>query len=111
MKFGESLKTHLTTEWRTQYIDYDRLKDLLEEFKLNNPDPINEEELSEQAIKEKHRAYRKFKEIFFDVVENEMIKVNTFFLEQLNASERRFRDLDTGFGFIFINNGQAAALH
>ena len=26
MKFGENLQGHITHEWRTQYIDYERLK-------------------------------------------------------------------------------------
>ena len=95
MKFGENLKSHLTAEWRTQYIDYDRLKDLLEEYKVNNP--IDEEDFNQR---DRIRAYRKFKEIFFDEAEKELIKVNTFFLEQMNASERRMRDLTTGLGIL-----------
>ena len=33
MKFGENLQGHITSEWRTQYIDYERLKEILYEFK------------------------------------------------------------------------------
>ena len=93
MKFGETLKSHLTAEWRTQYITYDKLKDLLEEYKANNP--LDDENITQR---EQNINYRKFREIFFDLAENELIKVNTFFLEQLNASERRARDLARSWG-------------
>ena len=33
MKFGENLQSHITHEWRTQYVDYERLKDVLYDFK------------------------------------------------------------------------------
>ena len=101
MKFGENLKSHLTAEWRTQYIDYDRLKDLLEEYKLANP--LDDDQINDNCdYRETTINYKKFKETFFDMVENELIKVNTFFLEQLNASERKFRDLTKVLGGVFL---------
>ena len=37
MKFGENLQSHITHEWRTQYIDYERLKNVLYEYKEEAP--------------------------------------------------------------------------
>ena len=47
MKFGEQLASHLTPEWRKQYIEYERLKTMLYEAMLEMP---SEEELREQYI-------------------------------------------------------------
>lgn len=37
MKFGEQLASHLTPEWRKQYIRYEELKSLLYELMLDMP--------------------------------------------------------------------------
>jgi SPX domain protein involved in polyphosphate accumulation len=36
MKFGEELKKQTIYEWKKQYLDYDRLKRLIEEFPNSN---------------------------------------------------------------------------
>ena len=37
MKFGKQLVSHLTPEWRKQYIRYEELKNLLYEIMLEMP--------------------------------------------------------------------------
>jgi SPX domain protein involved in polyphosphate accumulation len=37
MKFGEQLASHLTPEWRKQYIRYEELKALLYDIMLEAP--------------------------------------------------------------------------
>lgn len=89
MKFGENLQTHLTPEWRSQYIDYEFLKSLLYECKEQSPDTELTEESSIQ------RYYARFEEKFFAVCEKELTKVNTFYSEKLAESTRRFTSLQS----------------
>lgn len=87
MKFGENLQGHITHEWRTQYIDYERLKDVLYEFKENAPaeDSVEKSEIE--------RYFQQSSESFFQEIEKELQKVNLFFGEKLNEAARRFTQL------------------
>ena len=44
MKFGQQLSTHLTPEWRKQYIQYDELKQMLYDAIAKLPEGTKEEE-------------------------------------------------------------------
>ena len=90
MKFEETLKSHLTAEWRSQYIVYGDLKEILEEYK-SSAAACSDIDLDEKSIS---REYSKFKEKFFLQIESELQKVNTFFEEQLNANNRKLRQLN-----------------
>lgn len=90
MKFEETLRSHLTAEWRSQYITYGDLKEMLEEYKTGAP--RSDADVDERLI---DREYSKFKEKFFQTIESELLKVNTFFEEQLNANNRKLRQLNT----------------
>merc|ERR1712168_225617 len=91
MKFAETLKSHLTAEWRSQYIDYDLLKDILENYKQEwNADVSMEDMLTTTHDK---IAFTKFQEEFFGAAEHELTKIETFFMERLNASNRKLRNL------------------
>ena len=83
MKFGETLATLLTPEWRTQYIEYEQLKIQLY--------VAQEEAPSAEAVGEENlrRYYATFDEKFFVTCEKELSKINTFFSEKLAEAVRK----------------------
>uniref|UniRef100_A0A1I8IBI9 SPX domain-containing protein n=1 Tax=Macrostomum lignano TaxID=282301 RepID=A0A1I8IBI9_9PLAT len=86
MKFAEHLQAHLTPEWRTQYIKYDDLKEFL--YKCAN-------EISEELDEETRQAYFISKdEEFYNVCNDELIKINDFFEEKVAEAKRRLKDLE-----------------
>ena len=48
MKFGEQLATHLTPEWRKQYIQYEELKQLLYDAINEMPEGSEDNETRER---------------------------------------------------------------
>ena len=70
-----------------KYIDYERLKDVLYEFKENAPaeDSVEKSEIE--------RYFQQSSESFFQEIEKELQKVNLFFGEKLNEAARRFTQL------------------
>merc|ERR1712131_167715 len=68
-------------------IDYERLKDVLYEFKENAPaeDSVEKSEIE--------RYFQQSSESFFQEIEKELQKVNLFFGEKLNEAARRFTQL------------------
>jgi hypothetical protein len=93
MKFGENLQSHITHEWRTQYIDYERLKDILYDFKENAPAEDSVEKI------EIERYLQQSSDTFFQEIEKELQKVNLFFGEKLNEAARRFTQLKNDVSF------------
>lgn len=87
MKFGENLQSHITHEWRTQYIDYERLKNELYQYKEEAPaeDSVEQNEIE--------RYLQQCSETFFQELEKELQKINLFFGEKLNEAARRFTQL------------------
>uniref|UniRef100_A0A665TL60 Xenotropic and polytropic retrovirus receptor 1a n=1 Tax=Echeneis naucrates TaxID=173247 RepID=A0A665TL60_ECHNA len=63
MKFAEHLSSHITPEWRKQYLQYEV------------------------------KYYAKFEERFFQTCEKELLKINTFYSEKLAEAQRRFATL------------------
>ena len=49
MKFGKILGAHITPEWRKQYIQYQRLKDMIDKYKQEVP----EEEFADFSVLER----------------------------------------------------------
>ena len=70
-----------------KYIEYERLKDVLYEFKENAPaeDSVEKSEIE--------RYFQQSSESFFQEIEKELQKVNLFFGEKLNEAARRFTQL------------------
>uniref|UniRef100_A0A674EGI5 Xenotropic and polytropic retrovirus receptor 1a n=1 Tax=Salmo trutta TaxID=8032 RepID=A0A674EGI5_SALTR len=66
MKFAEHLSSHITPEWRKQYLQYEVITP---------------------------RYYAKFEEKFFQNCEKELLKINTFYSEKLAEAQRRFATL------------------
>ncbi|CAH1271599.1 XPR1 [Branchiostoma lanceolatum] len=89
MKFAEHLSAHITPEWRTQYIQYEMMKDLLYEAQENAPT----EEVAGTAVIQ--RYFAKFEEKFFVTSDKELAKINTFFSEKLAEAQRKFASLQS----------------
>ena len=50
MKFAKELVTHMTPEWRKQYLNYKKLKEMLSEHAETLPDRDNTEETALHRI-------------------------------------------------------------
>uniref|UniRef100_A0A3Q3JQ11 SPX domain-containing protein n=1 Tax=Monopterus albus TaxID=43700 RepID=A0A3Q3JQ11_MONAL len=87
MKFAEHLSSHITPEWRKQYLQYEAFKDMLYAAQDQAPTP---EVTDEDTVK---RYYAKFEEKFFQTCEKELLKINTFYSEKLAEAQRRFATL------------------
>ncbi|VDM69696.1 unnamed protein product, partial [Strongylus vulgaris] len=85
MKFGEQLASHLTPEWRKQYIDYEALKNLLYDNMLEVP--------SEEDRREEHIA--QMDEKFFNECENELTKINLFFSQKIAEAQGKYHELQS----------------
>ncbi|CAH8831685.1 unnamed protein product [Trichobilharzia szidati] len=87
MKFAEKLNAHLTPEWRTQYIDYDELKEHLYKYTqvLESLPCLTEEET---------KAYLdECDEEFFRLCQNALRKIEVFFSEKIAEANRKFTTL------------------
>uniref|UniRef100_A0A3B5KK56 Xenotropic and polytropic retrovirus receptor 1a n=1 Tax=Xiphophorus couchianus TaxID=32473 RepID=A0A3B5KK56_9TELE len=87
MKFAEHLSSHITPEWRKQYLRYEALKEMLYSAQDHAP---SIEVTDEDTVK---RYYAKFEERFFQNCEKELLKINTFYSEKLAEAQRRFATL------------------
>jgi|UniRef100_A0A914PVP6 hypothetical protein len=85
MKFGEQLASHLTPEWRKQYIRYEELKSMLYNMMLEAP---TEEESREQYISQ-------MDETFFAESEKELTKINLFFGQKIAEAQGKFHELNS----------------
>ncbi|XP_007552758.1 xenotropic and polytropic retrovirus receptor 1 homolog isoform X2 [Poecilia formosa] len=87
MKFAEHLSSHITPEWRKQYLRYEAFKEMLYSAQDQAP---SIEVTDEDTVK---RYYAKFEERFFQNCEKELLKINTFYSEKLAEAQRRFATL------------------
>ncbi|XP_032904677.1 xenotropic and polytropic retrovirus receptor 1 homolog [Amblyraja radiata] len=95
MKFAEHLSAHLTPEWRKQYIEYEALKKMLHLAQEEAPNT----EVSEPAVIQ--RYYTSLEEQFFQISENELTKINTFYAEKLAEAQRRLATLQIELESVF----------
>ncbi|CAH8438703.1 unnamed protein product [Schistosoma turkestanicum] len=87
MKFAERLNAHLTPEWRTQYIDYDELKEHLYKYThVLETLPFFSEEETKTFLDE-------CDEEFFNLCENALRKIEVFFSEKIAEAKRKFTNL------------------
>uniref|UniRef100_A0A5K4F2C7 Xenotropic and polytropic retrovirus receptor 1 n=1 Tax=Schistosoma mansoni TaxID=6183 RepID=A0A5K4F2C7_SCHMA len=87
MKFAERLNAHLTPEWRTQYIDYDELKEHLYKYtQVLETLPFFSEEETKTFLDE-------CDEEFFNLCENALRKIEVFFSEKIAEANRKFTTL------------------
>ncbi|EDW82856.1 uncharacterized protein Dwil_GK10223 [Drosophila willistoni] len=83
MKFGKTFETHLTIEWRQQYMRYTELNALIRQGVEGAP-------RSESSRSyETHAYFKAFEEAFFNELQNELSRVNNFFLEKLAEARRK----------------------
>ncbi|XP_003974240.1 xenotropic and polytropic retrovirus receptor 1a [Takifugu rubripes] len=87
MKFAEHLSSHITPEWRKQYLQYEAFKEMLYAAQDQAP---SAEVADEDTVK---RYFAKFEERFFQTCEKELLKINTFYSEKLAEAQRRFATL------------------
>lgn len=83
MKFGEQLASHLTPEWRKQYIRYEELKSMLYQIVLEAP---TEGEARQQFIAQADES-------FFAECERELTKINLFFSQKIAESQGKYHEL------------------
>ncbi|KXJ10942.1 Xenotropic and polytropic retrovirus receptor 1-like [Exaiptasia diaphana] len=87
MKFTEHLTTHLTPEWRVQYIQYEKLKDVL--YAALEKMPPKED----SAVSVIKTFFNKFEDEWFQYCDEELTKINTFFSEKIAEAERKLTAL------------------
>ncbi|XP_016980139.1 xenotropic and polytropic retrovirus receptor 1 homolog [Drosophila rhopaloa] len=83
MKFGKTFESHLTIEWRQQYMRYADLKALIKQGVEDAPSPLTATDYEVQSY------YRAFEETFLTALEAELTGVNNFFLEKLLEARRK----------------------
>ncbi|XP_033172148.1 xenotropic and polytropic retrovirus receptor 1 isoform X1 [Drosophila mauritiana] len=83
MKFGKTFESHLTIEWRQQYMRYGDLKELIKQGVENAPSPLTSSDYEVQAY------YKAFEETFLTECQSELTGVNNFFLEKLLEARRK----------------------
>ncbi|XP_030079959.1 xenotropic and polytropic retrovirus receptor 1 isoform X1 [Drosophila hydei] len=88
MKFGKTFETHLTIEWRQQYMRYTDLKTLIRRGVEGAP--TAESGASDAEI---NAYYIAFEEQFFTECHHELTRVNNFFLEKLAEARRKHATL------------------
>ena len=88
MKFSEHLGSHLTPEWRSQYVAYEDMKTFLYSAERQMPPDLDDDEET------KHNYYSKYDLGFFIFCDLELSKVNTFFAEKLAEAVRKYKDLE-----------------
>ncbi|GAU89162.1 hypothetical protein RvY_01745-2 [Ramazzottius varieornatus] len=95
MKFGEHLISHVTPEWRTQYINYDDMKEMLTKVISHAPKDIGtlRQDRQPDGAEALAKYFANFDESFFHYCEGELQRVNTFFIEKLAEAQRKFAGL------------------
>ncbi|EDO42605.1 predicted protein, partial [Nematostella vectensis] len=87
MKFTEHLGTHLTPEWRSQYIQYEKMKEVL--YSGFEKMPPKEDSPASDI----QRYFNKFQDEWFQICDEELRKINTFFAEKIAEADRKFTSL------------------
>ncbi|CAF1669951.1 unnamed protein product, partial [Adineta ricciae] len=95
MKFGEYLRRNLTSEWSSQYIDYENLKELL--YEIVNKAPTDESSLRQEYFVQADQE-------FLQCCERESIKINTFFAQKLAQSLLQFDNLKNELEYLEEND-------
>ncbi|CAF1264840.1 unnamed protein product [Rotaria sordida] len=94
MKFGVHLMTNLTSEWNSQYIQYQYMKEMLEKAVVEAPVLVNtndDDDSDSNLFCEQY--FLRVDEEFFEFCEKQVTKINTFFAEKLAEALRRFTTL------------------
>lgn len=91
MKFGENLQYYATAEWRDKYIDYEKLKTLLEDAQTGHTDTYLGDDEKEKP------KFTTLKtpgdETFFREIAEQLEKVNHFYNERYSKVVQTFNGL------------------
>lgn len=91
MKFGENLQYYATAEWRDKYIDYEKLKTLLEDAQTGHTDTYLGDDEKE---KPKFTTLQTpGDEVFFREIAEQLEKVNHFYNERYSKVVQTFNGL------------------
>ena len=90
MKFGENLQYYATAEWRDKYIDYEKLKTLLEDAQTTHTDTWLGDDEKE---KPKNTQPTTGDEVFFREIAEQLEKVNHFYNERYSKVVQTFNGL------------------
>jgi len=105
MKYGQLLSTNLTPEWRIKYIDYKKLKKLIEnfsqekeEYELNHPEvyKLKKEEFETDFLNEIDKELKKVEKFYEDQISEDQIilenlKVNWKAVKRQNDKKIQMR--------------------
>ena len=91
MKFGEQLESQKIPEWRQQYIDYNKVKQIIE--KIENAVEFQQQQ-SEQIDMEKFQeTLNSYDETFYQKLKAEIEKMEQFYEQTLEQYDVRLSDL------------------
>lgn len=90
MKFGEQLSSHLTPEWRKQYINYEALKTMLYECMMEVPAGEDEAKRIEFISQMDER--------FFAECERSLTQINLFFSQKIAEAQGKYHELQNELG-------------
>lgn len=101
MKFGEQLASHLTPEWRKQYIQYEALKHLLGEVMCAAPtDDTDRDQFITQHDEE-----------FFAECEKELTKINLFYSQKIAEAQGKYHELVSELTMLKENQSRESEPH
>ena len=85
MKFAQELANKLTSEWKSQYVDYNALKAVITRLEEENGQNEIKFKIMKSMISSDfiEREKEKLSETFFELQEKEETKVNLFFNEKV----------------------------
>ncbi|XP_058806057.1 solute carrier family 53 member 1-like isoform X2 [Phymastichus coffea] len=87
MKFKKQLAAKITPEWKKQYINYQEMKEMLVKAVKEAPSP--ETASPDMVI----QYFTSFDQLFFSLCEEELMKINAFYGDQLVEATTRYETL------------------
>ncbi|XP_030555501.1 xenotropic and polytropic retrovirus receptor 1 homolog [Drosophila novamexicana] len=99
MKFGKTFESHLTTEWRQQYMNYAELNAMIRKAVVNAPDVSVSRD--SRYIRERDKTsnpevlayYQNFERNFFATCHQELSRVEDFFAHKLAEARRKLEEI------------------
>ena len=84
MKFGQEIQEKLTSEWRSEYVDYNKLKSIITRLEDGGENDVKFKIMKSMISADfLNREKERLSVEFFDVQDTEIEKVNLFFNEKV----------------------------
>ena len=84
MKFGKEIQEKLTSEWRSEYVDYEKLKNIITRFEEGKEADVKFQMIKSMMSAEFiEREKERVSVEFFEAEEIQLQKVNLFFNEKV----------------------------